>query len=236
MGIHIAVAIMQVLHESGGSVAYGKGHRLRQHVLGVCLGGFIGHIGGVGFRRHGQVNYGVAQMYITFGHSQKMTGLVGRHCQRQCLAVRHPYVLTGKTDQPAGHIQRILPSFQHTRQPVYGCVRVGIAHGLVERGYKVVVFFPFLIVQKTLFSDALLQHILCDRGLIRTDYPVCHCHFQGVQSRPGIPVCKPGNHFDHMVRDFHVQIAQSFRTFKRVLYKAGQVILRQCLEHKDPAP
>ena len=82
----------------------------RQHVLGVCLGGFIGHIGGVGFRRHGQVNYGVAQMYITFGHSQKMTGLVGRHCQRQCLTVRHPYVLAGKTDQPAGHIQRILPS------------------------------------------------------------------------------------------------------------------------------
>ena len=158
----------------------------------------------------------MAQMYITLRHSQKMTRLVSRHCQCQSLAVRHSYVLAGKADQPAGDIQRVLPCFQHTRQPVYGCVRVGIAHGLVERGYKVVVFFPFLIVQKALFPDALLQHILCDRGLIQTDYPVCHCHFQGIQSRPGIPVGKPGNHINHRVCDLHIQITQPFWMLKRL--------------------
>ena len=55
---------MQVPHQPGGGIAYGKGNRLRQHVLGICPGGFIGRIGRVGLGRHGQVNHGVAEMYI----------------------------------------------------------------------------------------------------------------------------------------------------------------------------
>ena len=95
---------------------------------------------------------------------------------------------------------------------------------------------PLLVVQKALFADALLQHLSCDGGLLRTHFPVGHRHLQHIEGRPGIPVGKPGDHVHQIVGYVNVQIPKAPLTFQGPLKKLHQIFHGQGLHHKHSAP
>ena len=138
---------MQLFHQLGRSVADVQGNRFRQLAAGVRFCGLIRPVEGIGARGQGQIDHGLGQVEIALGHAVEMAGLVRRHRDLQSLIVRQPDVLAGKADEPAGDEQGILPGLQHPGQPVDGGVRVGIAHGLVEGGYQVVMLLAVLVIQ-----------------------------------------------------------------------------------------
>lgn len=110
MSILIAFSIMQVLHEGCRCISYLQGDRFTQHMHSILLRCAVCHIQGIGFRRKRKIGNRMCQMYITLRHTEKMACLINRNADFQGTAVRHPDILTRKTNQTPCHVQRVLPA------------------------------------------------------------------------------------------------------------------------------
>ncbi len=74
-------------------------------------------------------------------------------------------VFASHADQSSRDVQRILAGFEHARQPIEGCVRIGIAHRLMQRRNQVEMLFAGLVVRQQLalqhvFQQRLRQHAM----------------------------------------------------------------------------
>ena len=103
-------------------------------------------------------------MYITLRHTEKMACLISRNADFQGTAVRHPDILTRKTNQTPCHVQRVLPRLQHSRKPVNSCIHVRVAHGFMQGTDQIVVLLSLSVIQQRLLGGTLLQHLFCDDG------------------------------------------------------------------------
>ena len=77
--------------------------------------------------------------------AESLIGIPGGQCHLQGPGLGHSHILAGEAHETPHHVQRILPTVQHPRQPVQGGVR--IAHRLVEGRDEVVVLLAGLVVQ-----------------------------------------------------------------------------------------
>ena len=82
--------------------------------------------------RGGQVHDRLGDGELSLRGAEPLVGLPGRQRYLQGPGVGHSHVLAGEAHEPSHHVQRILATAQHPRQPVQGGVRVGAAHRLVE--------------------------------------------------------------------------------------------------------
>ena len=171
----------------------------------------------------------MGQMYVAFRHAQEMAGLVNGYGNLQGMAVRHSNVLACKTDQPSCDVEGILASLEHPAHPVYGGIRVAVAHGFVEGGDQVVMFFTVLIIQKGFPADALGKTLRRDRHPLSIDLPVEDRHFQGVEGCPGISVGKSGDGPQLFWSDPDGLGAEAGRIFQGIFQEPDQVGFLQCL-------
>ena len=236
MGILISLAVVKLLHKPCGGVPEPQRHCPRLLLLHIPPAGLKGSVEGIGLGRHGKIDHRMGQMYVAFRHPQEMAGLIGRHRHLKSPAVRHPHILAGKPDQPSGDIERILSSLQHPAHPVDSRVRIAVAHGFVQGGNQIIVFFPVLVIEKGLPGDTLFQSLICNLNPFRRDPGVEHRHLQSIQRSPCISGGKPGNSGKLILRDRNMLPREPGRVRKGLLQKPYQILLFQSLQNKHPAP
>ena len=200
--IDVALAVIKLSHQAGGRVADDDGDRLRNGVEGVVLGAHVRNVAGVGFRRKRKINHRFRQMNAAFGHSDEVACLIGGDGDLQCSGIGKPHILARKTCHAPRDVEGIFPRFQHARQPIYGGIGIGIAHGFVQGGDDVVMLLARLVVKQGFFGGALFE-ILARHGdapVVR-DVAVEHRHFEGGERGARVSVGEYGYGFQEIIRD-----------------------------------
>ena len=75
-----------------------------------------GLVGGVGFRRGGEIDHRLRDREFAFGRPQEIIGVLGGVADRQRLRIGKPDVLDRHADHAAGQEQRVLAGIQHARE------------------------------------------------------------------------------------------------------------------------
>ena len=79
MGVLIAFAVADILHERCGGVADDKRHGFGQVFQCIFSGREVGGFHSVGFRRQGHINYRFGEMDVAFRHADEAAGGEGRY-------------------------------------------------------------------------------------------------------------------------------------------------------------
>ena len=198
MRVLVALAVVQFAHELRRRVADDQRHRLGQLRKRVLPRAAVSFVQGVGLGREGEVDHRLGQVHRTFRHADEVAGLIGGHGDLQRPRVGKPHVLAGKARHAAGDVERVLAGLQHARQPVHRRVRVGIAHGLVQRGDEVVVFLALLVVEQGFFGGALFQRLFGHGDAVFVHLAVEHHHFQRRKGAARVAVGKGGDGREHL--------------------------------------
>ena len=148
VGVLVTLVVAEFLHQSGRRVADVQRHRQGAALAHLGQGCIDRDIGGVGFRRGGQVGDRLGQRDAPLGQADDVQRLLGGHRDLQGARVGVADVLGGEDDHAPGDEQRILAGLEHPRQPVDGGVGVGAAQTLDEGGDDVVVLFAALVVEE----------------------------------------------------------------------------------------
>ena len=175
----------------------------------------------------------MGQMDRALGHPNEMARLIDGRGDFNRPAVGHSNVLAGKADEAPRNVEGVLAALQHAGQPVDCSVGVAVAHGFVQRRNEIVVLFSVLIVEQRLFRKALLQDFRPDHHTSRSSFAVQHGHFQGVQRRARIAVCKICDHRQHVPGYLDGFPAETAGVRKRMAQERLQVLRGQRLQHED---
>src|SRR2546422_599175 len=157
VGVEVAGAVAEALHERGRRVAEVErdGERARlAHVLG---GGEHGAVAGVRLGAGGEEGRRLRERDAALGQADEVDGVLGRdrHLERLGLGVAH--VLGREDHHPARDEQRVLARLEHAHHPVDRRVRVAAAETLDERGDDVVVLLARLVVAERALLRGLLE-------------------------------------------------------------------------------
>ena len=98
VGVDVAVAVAEVLHQPGGGVADDQRDGLVEHGERVALGCLVGGVDRVRARGEREVDDGVRQVYVAFRHPEEVARLVGREGDLEGAAVREADVLAREAD------------------------------------------------------------------------------------------------------------------------------------------
>jgi len=128
MGILIAFAIIQLLHEFGRSVPDHQRNRLIQLLKRIFFGFGISDIAGIRFRRERKIDHGLGKMDSALRHADVLTGLEGRHRNLKRVGIGQPHVFGREAGHPPSDVKGILPRFKHPGEPINGGIRIAIAH------------------------------------------------------------------------------------------------------------
>ena len=232
MGVLVPLAVTEFLHKFGGGVAYDRRHRFGQHGQRVLFRALVRHVKGVGLGRDGHIHHRLGKVHAAFGHAYKVARLVSRHGDFQRPGVCKSYILACEPYHPARDIKRIFARFQHTRQPVHSRVGVGIAHGLVQGGYEIVMLLARLVVQKRFAGSTAFHRFRGDGHAVFVLVAVEHRHFQRGQRAARVPVCENRYHFQAVLRYVHLHIPEAARVGYRPLQKLHNVLFRKRLQHE----
>ena len=236
MGILVALAVVQVLHQLGGRVADMQGHRSVRLLLNGLPGLHGGHLHGVGFARQGHVDHCFRQVHVAFGHPDEVARLIGRHPHLHGPGIRQAHVLRREAQHPPGDVQRILAALQHPHHPVDRRVRIRVPHGLMEGGNQVVMLLPVLVVHQALPAQALGQGLVRHGDAVLVRVPVEHHHLQGAQGAAGVPVAEVGDGPQGPVVHGDVFLSEPPVVRQRPPQQAQDVLPAQGLQHEHLAP
>ena len=231
----VALAVMEVLHQTSGGVADIEGNRFRHRLLGVVPCRVVGGLHGVGFGSQRHIDHGVGQMHVAFGHAQIVAGLVGGHRDLQGAGVGHADVLRGEPHDAARHVQRVLAGLQHAGKPVHGRVRIGVAHGLVQGGDDVVVLLAMLVIKKGFARDQLFECSRIDRRHAVLKVAVQHSHLQRGERGAGVPVGKGGDGLQRVVVNMDLLAAVPVGIGEGAAEDLRDVLRAQGLQDEDLA-
>src|SRR5205807_2825653 len=146
VGVAIAFAVLEILHQSGWRIPQMQRHRLR-HVLVRIFGSLaIRFVHRVALWRRRQIDRRLRERGVPFRHADEMDGILRGDCDRQRLRVGVADVLGREAHEPPRDVQWILTRFEHPREPVHRRVGIAVAHRLVKRGDEVVMLFSAFVV------------------------------------------------------------------------------------------
>ena len=155
-------------------------------------------------------------MHRAFRHADEVTGLIGGY----------------------GGVQRVgigEAHFQHAGDPVHGGVRIGIAHGLVQRGNQIVVLLALLVVEQRLAGSAGLQRVLGDGDHAVFIFGVEHEHFQSGEGGAGVAVGKGGDDVQHVGRHVDGLTAESSGIVQGAPEQGLHVFFGERMQHEHLA-
>ena len=127
------------------------------------------------------------------------------------------------------------PRLQHAGEPVDGRVDIAVAHGFVQRGNEVVVFFAVFVVQQGFLGNALFS--VCSVTVMPSG-PLSPFRTT-ISSVPSAvrasPIGKGGQRGDHCIGHVDVLRAKAARIRERTAQQRCNVLRREWLQHKDLA-
>ena len=154
----IIFAVAQAFHQSGGRVAQVQRDGFSRSLFDVVLHVAVRGIERIRFRRDREIDDGLRESEISFRHADEVHGIACGHAERKRIRIGQANVFHRHAHDAARNVERIFTGFDHAAQPVECGVRIAIAHGLVQGGNQVVVFFAGFVVEQ----GALLQRIADD--------------------------------------------------------------------------
>ena len=153
VGVLVALAVSDGLHETGGGVAQAQRDGLGAGGLDVGEDVSVSGVEGVRFGREGEIDGGFGESEIAFGRAEEMDGVAGGEREVEGFRRGKADVFDGHADEAPGDIERVFAGLEHAAQPVKRGVGVGVADGFVQGGDEIVVLLALLVVEE----DALLE-------------------------------------------------------------------------------
>src|SRR5579884_1048745 len=160
MRILIALTVTKGFHQSCGSIAEMKRHRIGGGLLNVLCNRDERGIDRVRLWSQREVSHGLRERKFAFGSAEKIVGVASRERDAERLWRGKPNVHDGHANNAASDVERIFSRSKHATKPVERRVHVAVAHAFVQRGNEIVVFFTGFVVEK----HALLQRVSHDFG------------------------------------------------------------------------
>ena len=236
VGVLVPLPVVQGFHQPGGRVPDHQGNRRVRLLFDGLLRFHDGHLHGVALAGQAHVDHRLRQMHAALRHADEVAGLVGRHADLHRPGIRQPHVLGGEAQHPPRDVQGILSALQHPRHPVYGGVRVGVAHGFVQRGDQVVVLLSVPVVHQAFPPQALGQNLVGHLDALLPGDPVQHDHLQGAQGAAGVAVAEIGDGLQRPFADGNPVPPESPLVRQRPPQQRQDVLPPECLQHKHLAP
>ncbi len=118
MVVGVALAVADILHQPGRRVEDGLRRHQRARLLRPPRGALESNIGGIRFRRRGEVDDRLGERQFALGRAQEIIDVLGRKRLAHGLGVGKPDVLVGHAHHAPGDVERVLARFQHAGQPV----------------------------------------------------------------------------------------------------------------------
>ena len=120
-----------------------------------------GGVGGVRFRRGGEIDHRLRDRELAFGMAEKVVGVLGGVGDDQRLRIGKPDILDRHAHDAAGQEQRILAGIEHAREIIQRGIGIGAAHRFMQRRDQIVMAVGRLVVDRR----AALQDLLQLRGV-----------------------------------------------------------------------
>ena len=165
VAVLIAVAVAQLLHQAGGSIAQMQRHRQVARLLHLRERLGNAHVGRIALGRSGQIHRSFGQRNAPLGPANLHHRIKRSIGQQQRVGIGQTDVLRGTDDQSAGYELRVLPTLYHASHPVESSIRVASANALDEGRDDVVVHLAILVVSQRILLQTLLHKLVADDHL-----------------------------------------------------------------------
>src|SRR5690606_10530186 len=139
--------------------------------LCICL------IYAVALRCRGQINTGLTERQIPFRMAEEPEGFHCSQCNPECVWIRIPYILRGKSDHSPCNVKRVFSGRKHSLEPRKSRLRIAAPQAFVKCGYEVVVLFAGLVIQNRLFLERFFDILPMDPyalGLMQKIFLRCY--------------------------------------------------------------
>src|SRR5256884_377612 len=162
VGVFVAVAVAEIFHKASGGIAHMERHGIGLGFVDVVEDFAVGGVDGVGFGCERKVDGGFGEGEVAFGRTEEIEGVFGRERHGQGVGVGRPDVFAGHAHHAAREVERIFAGFDHAREPIEGGVRIGVAHGFVERGDEIEMLFPGFVVAEEFALENVFEEFAGD--------------------------------------------------------------------------
>ena len=210
VGVLIAFAVVQIFHQSGRGVAQMQGNGFGSGLFDIALDVAISGVQRVGFRCYRKIDDGLRECEIAFGHADKIHGIARGHAEGEGVGIGEADIFDGHANHAAGNVERIFTGFDHSSQPVQCGVGITVAHGFVQGGDEVVMFFAGFVVEQGAFLEGVANDVVGDlcgpsAGVL------CQASgdFEDVVSAAGIAAGIAGDFFEDVVGGLQVHSAKA---------------------------
>ena len=168
-----------------------------------------------------------------FRHPDQVCRLLGCNRERQRLRIGESDILGGEDDDPPGDEHRVFAGFEHSREPVDRCVRVGPAHRFDERGDGVEVRVSAFVIGQRSLSDA--RHGLNGDDAIASLSVADGC-FQRVERNSRIAAAELGESIERICVDGDRALSESaVGVVEGMVQECENVITLQGFEFEHPS-
>ena len=113
MGVFVAFAVVEVLHEPRGGVEEVEGDWFLAGGFNVGLDGGVGGVDRVGFGGHGEVDDGLGEGQVAFGGAEELHGLAGAEAEVEGFGGGEADVFDGHADDAAGEVHGVFAGQEH---------------------------------------------------------------------------------------------------------------------------
>ena len=98
-------------HQTGGRVAKVERDGFGGGLLDVLLNGSVGGVEGVRFGRGAEIDDGLSEGEIAFGHADEIDGIAGGHAERESVGFGEADIFDRHADDAAGDVEGIFSGF-----------------------------------------------------------------------------------------------------------------------------
>ena len=162
VGVFVAFAVANIFHEAGDGVAEMERDGIGFGFVHVFEDFAVGGVNGIGFWRERKIDGGLREREIAFGGAEKIEGVFGGESDGERAGFGEADIFAGHAHQAAREIERFFAGFEHAGEPVESGVGIGIAHGFVERGDEIEVFFAGFVVAKQFALEDVFEEFAGD--------------------------------------------------------------------------
>ena len=203
VGVFVAVAVAEIFHKASGGIAHMERHGIGLGFVDVVEDFAVGGVDGVGFGCERKVDGGFGEGEVAFGRTEEIEGVFGRERHGQGVGVGKPDVFAGHAHHAAREVERIFAGFDHAREPIEGGVRIGVAHGFVERGDEIEMLFPgFVVAEEFALENVFEEFAGDDPSGAFLGLSALGGELQCVVGGASVAVCEGGDAKKNVVRHF----------------------------------
>ena len=178
MCVFVAYAMLQLLRTAVMAVLQMRWNGTNPNIAYITQRLVNPKIGGITFRRTGNVCHRLRQGNPPLRHPDKIDRLHGRNRYLQRMRVCIAHILRCTDDNPPRNKFRVFPCINHLRQIIQSRIGVRAAHALDERGNRIIMVVPILIIIQRALLDALLCLLQGDvNRFVRLWLRCQHCQF-----------------------------------------------------------